>query len=113
MLAAAAVLAMAVGTLLRRSVGAVALTLVLIVLPYLLTSAAIVPAGPARWLLRLTPAAGFAIQQSLKAYPQVDNPYTPALGYFPLSPWAGFAVLCAWALGALALATVVVRRRDA
>jgi hypothetical protein len=31
----------------------------------------------------------------------------------PLPWWAGFGVLCAWTAGALALATVVVRRRDA
>jgi ABC-type transport system involved in multi-copper enzyme maturation permease subunit len=112
-LAAAAVFALAIGTLLRRSAGAVAAAMVLIILPYLLATAGIVPTGPARWLLRLTPAAGFAIQQTVRVYPQVDNPYTPRLGYFPLSPWVGFAVLCGYAVVALGAAVYVVRRRDA
>ncbi len=113
LLAVAAVLALAVGTLLRRSAGAVAAVIVLIVLPYLLATAAVLPAVPAQWVLRLTPAAAFAIQQTVIAYPQVDNAYVPALGYFPLSPWAGFAVLCLYAATALGLAAYVVGRRDA
>jgi hypothetical protein len=43
----------------------------------------------------------------------VIGSYTPSEGYFPLAPWAGFAVLCAWTAFALALAVVLVRRRDA
>jgi hypothetical protein len=34
-------------------------------------------------------------------------------GYYPLSPYAGFAVLCLWAAAALALALVMLHRRDA
>ena len=37
----------------------------------------------------------------------------PVQGYYPLSPYAGFAVLCLWAAAALALALVMLRRRDA
>ena len=47
------------------------------------------------------------------AYPQVDNVYAPSAGYYPLAPWAGFAVLCGWAVLALALAAYALRRRDA
>jgi ABC-type transport system involved in multi-copper enzyme maturation permease subunit len=113
-LAVAAVLAIAIGTILRRGSGAVAVVVVVIVLPYLLTVAApILPAGPADWLLRITPAAGFAIQQTLIQYPQVTNTYTAAYGYYPLPPWAGLAVLCAWAALALSLAVFLLRRRDA
>jgi hypothetical protein len=84
-----------------------------IVLPYLLaTLPGVLPVGAEQWLTRLTPAAGFAIQQSTPAYPQVYASYTPGTGYFPLAPWAGFAVLCAWAAAALALAVFVLRRRD-
>jgi ABC-type transport system involved in multi-copper enzyme maturation permease subunit len=111
--AVAAVFALALGTLLRRSAGAIAGAVVLIVLPYLLASAAVVPAGPANWLLRLTPAAAFAVQQTIPVYRQIDAVRTPGLGYFPLSPWAGFAVLCAYAAVALGLAVYAVRRRDA
>jgi ABC-type transport system involved in multi-copper enzyme maturation permease subunit len=113
LLAVAAVLALAVGTILRRSVGAVAAVVVLTVLPYLLAISAVLPAGPAQWLLRLTPAAAFAIQQSIPAYPQVDHAYTPAFGYYPLGPWTGFAVLCGWTVLALGLAAYLLRRRDA
>jgi ABC-type transport system involved in multi-copper enzyme maturation permease subunit len=111
--AVAAVLALAVGTLLRRGAGTVTAVVVGIVLPYLLAVASVLPAGPAQWLTRLTPAAAFAVQQSTPAYPQVNASYTPADGYFPLSPAAGFAVLCAYAVVAVAVATVALRRRDA
>jgi ABC-type transport system involved in multi-copper enzyme maturation permease subunit len=112
-LAVAAVLAMAVGTTLRRSAGAIAGIIVVVVLPYFLSTASILPAGLAQWLLRVTPAAGFAIEQTLTQYPQVSNLYTPAYGYYPLAPWAGFAVLCAYAALALGLALFQLRRTDA
>jgi ABC-type transport system involved in multi-copper enzyme maturation permease subunit len=113
-LAVAAVIALAIGTILRRGVGAVAVVVVVIVLPYMFTVAApILPPGAADWLLRLTPAAAFAIQQTLIQYPQVTNTYAAAYGYYPLPPWAGLAVLCAWAALALSLAVFLLRRRDA
>jgi hypothetical protein len=113
-LAVAAVIALAIGAVLRRSAGAVAAVIVLIVLPYLLTVAIpILPAGPADWLARVTPAAAFAVQGTLVQYPQVSNVYTPSAGYYPLAPWAGFAVLCAWAAVALAVAAYLLHRRDA
>ncbi|MFC1401046.1 MULTISPECIES: ABC transporter permease subunit [Streptacidiphilus] len=112
LLAVAAVLALAVGTILRRGAGAVTVVIAMIVLPYILATASVLPAGPSEWLLRLTPAAGFAIQQSLKAFSQVAGVYTPTNGFFPLSPWAGFAVMCGWAAVALAVAGYLLRRRD-
>jgi ABC-type transport system involved in multi-copper enzyme maturation permease subunit len=113
-LAVAAVIALAIGTILRRSAGAVAAVIVVIVLPYLLTvTTPLLPVGPTEWLARVTPAAAFAVQQTLIAYPQVSNVYTPSAGYYPLAPWAGFAVLCAWAAVALAVAAYVLHRRDA
>ncbi|HEY3606768.1 MAG TPA: ABC transporter permease subunit [Pseudonocardiaceae bacterium] len=113
LLAVAAVLALAVGTLVRRSAGAVTAVIVAIVLPYILAVASVLPAGAAEWLTRFTPAAAFAIEQSMPAYPQVTASYTPADGYFPLSPLAGFAVLCGYAALALGAAFLVLRRRDA
>jgi ABC-type transport system involved in multi-copper enzyme maturation permease subunit len=114
LLTVAAVLALAVGAVLRRSGGAVTAAIAVIVLPYVLgTVPGILPAGAEDWLLRLSPAAAFAIQQSAPAYPQVTASYVPGNGYFPLAPWAGFAVLCAWAAAALALAVYLLRRRDA
>jgi ABC-type transport system involved in multi-copper enzyme maturation permease subunit len=113
LLAVAAVLALAIGTIMRRSAVAVATAIVVVVLPYILGTAGVLPTGPAQWLLRITPAAAFAIQQSIPAYHQVVQAYTPVTGYYPLAPWAGFAVLCLWAAVALGAAGYLLRRRDA
>ena len=114
LLAVAAVLALAVGALVRRSAVAVTAVITGVVLPYLLAVLpGVLPPGADEWLVRVTPAAAFAIQQTSPAYPQVLAQYSPATGYFPLAPWAGFAVLCAWTAAALALAVVMLRRRDA
>ncbi len=113
LMAVAAVLALGIGALFKRSVGAVASAIVLIVVPYILSTAAILPAATADWVLRFTPAAGFAVQQTIPAYHQVDGFYTPASGFYPLAPWLGFTVLCAWAAAALGLAAYRLRRRDA
>jgi ABC-type transport system involved in multi-copper enzyme maturation permease subunit len=113
LLAVVAVLALAVGAILRRSATAITLVVAAIVLPYILATAQALPAGASQWLLRLTPAAGFAIQQSFTQYPQVAAAYTPSNGYYPLTPWAGFAVLCGYTAAALALAVYFIRRRDA
>jgi hypothetical protein len=113
LLAVAAVLALAVGTAMRRSAGAVTTVIVAIVLPYILAISSVLPAGASEWLLRFTPAAAFSIMQSMPRYPQVAAHYTPADGYFPLAPWGGFAVLCGYAVLALGLAFFLLRRRDA
>jgi ABC-type transport system involved in multi-copper enzyme maturation permease subunit len=114
LLAVAAVLALGIGAVLRRSAAAVTAVIAVIVLPYFFAGPlAVLPAGAADWLLRVTPAAGFAIQAGYPRYPQLDYSYTPANGYFPLAPWAGFAVLCMWAALALGLAGFLLRRRDA
>ena len=101
------------GTILRRSTAAVAAVVAAIVLPYLLISTPFLPAAVSEWLARVTPAAAFAVQQTLRAYPQVSSIYTPANGYYPLAPWSGFAVLCVYAVLALGLAAILLRRRDA
>ncbi|MGW8887154.1 ABC transporter permease subunit [Streptomyces sp. NPDC055749] len=113
LLAAASVCALAVGAVLRRSAAAITLVVVGMVLPYLLATASVLPPAASDWLLKVTPAAGFAIQQSVEHYDQVVTVYSPAHGYFPLAPWAGFAVLCAYAAVAFAAAWVLIRRRDA
>jgi len=113
LLAVGAVFAVALGAVLRRSAAAITLAVVTVVLPFLLTALHVFPAGVGAWLLRLTPAAGLAIEQSIPNYPQVTNLIEPARGVYPLPPFAGFAVLCAWAAAALALAFILLRRRDA
>jgi ABC-type transport system involved in multi-copper enzyme maturation permease subunit len=113
MLALAAVFAVALGTILRRSAAAITIAVVIVVMPFLLAALNVVPTGVGDWLLRLTPAAGLAIEQSIPRYSQVYTVIDPVRGYWPLSPYAGFAVLCLWTAAALALAMVLLRRRDA
>ncbi len=112
-LAVAAVFAVALGAVLRRSAVAITVAVVTVVLPFLLAGLNIVPSGVGGWLLRLTPAAGQAVQQSIPLYPQATSVLSPVRGYYPLSPYAGFAVLCLWAAAALGLAFILLRRRDA
>jgi ABC-type transport system involved in multi-copper enzyme maturation permease subunit len=113
LLAAAAVFALAIGTIVRRGAAAVAAVIVAIVLPYILAVASVLPAGAAQWLARVTPAAAFAVQQTVTAWPMVKASYTPTNGYYPLSPWLGLAVLCLYAAVAYAVAHRLLRRRDA
>ena len=98
-LAVAAVIALAIATVLRRSAAAVATVIVVTVLPYLLTVAVpILPLGPADWLARVSPAAGFAVQQTLIQYPQVSNVYAPrqATGRWPRGPASRCCVPGPW-----------------
>jgi hypothetical protein len=113
LLAVAAVFAVALGAVLRRSAAAVTVAVAAVVLPFLLAALNVFPPGVGAWLLRLTPAAGLAIQQSIPDYSQVTSTSSPAGGYYPLPPLAGFAVLCCYAAAALGLALVLLRRRDA
>ncbi|GIF21956.1 hypothetical protein BJ973_002281 [Actinoplanes tereljensis] len=113
LLALTAVLAYAIGAVLRRGVPAVALAILAVIVPYLLATTSVLPTTAAQWLMRVTPAAAFAVQQALPAYPQVGKPYTPTDGYFPLPPWAGLLVLAAWAAAILAFAVIRTRRADA
>jgi hypothetical protein len=113
LVAVAAVLTLAVATVVRRSTAAITIVIVTVVVPYFLSVTGAVPTGVANWLLRITPAAAFALQQSTPAYHQVQAPYSPGTGFFPLAPWAGFAVLCAWTALAMILAAYLLHRRDA
>jgi hypothetical protein len=112
-LAVAAVFALALGAVLRRSGAAITIAVVTVVMPFLLAGLNVVPSGVGAWLLRLSPTAGLGIQQSIPRYPQVASVLSPVQGYYPLPPYAGFAVLCIWAAAALGLAYVLLRRRDA
>ncbi|WP_020573798.1 hypothetical protein [Actinopolymorpha alba] len=109
--AVAAVIALALGMLLRRGWAAVLVAISTVVLPYLLAVLPLLPDDVARWLLRLTPAAGFAVQQTVREYPQVVAHYAPLAGYFPLPWWVGFAILCGYAAVALALIAFRLRRQ--
>lgn len=98
------------GTLFRRSAAAVSLGVVLLVLPTILGT--VLQGAAGAWLFRLTPAAGFAVQQAIPAYAQVSYPYDALNGFYPLAPWAGFAVLCLWSALALGLGALALERRD-
>jgi ABC-type transport system involved in multi-copper enzyme maturation permease subunit len=114
LLATASILALAVGTMFRRSALAVTTVIGAMVLPYILVAQIpFIPASARNWLTRVTPAAAFAVQQTLVRYHQVTSVYTPYSGYYPLAPWAGFAVLAGYAVLALAVAAALLRRRDA
>ncbi|MEO3746591.1 hypothetical protein [Plantactinospora sp. B5E13] len=110
-LAAIAVFSLALGTVLRRAAGTVAAVIVLIVLPQLLASG--LPPVAGQWLMRLTPAAGFTIQQTIPRYDHVPRICVPENGCVYDQPWAGFAVICAYALVTMAVALWAVQRRDA
>jgi ABC-type transport system involved in multi-copper enzyme maturation permease subunit len=121
LLAVAAVLALAIGTIVRRSAAAVAIVIVVIVVPYLLAFNPLPgsqprgsgPAGGGGWPMQITPAAAMSIQQAVPQFHQLIVIYSLNAGYYPLAPWAGLAVECAWAAAALVLAFVLLRRRDA
>ena len=113
LIAMAAVLTLAVATIVRRSAAAILIVIVAVVVPYFLSATSALSAGVANWLLRITPAAAFALQQPAPRYYQVQAPYSPGTGFFPLASWTGFAVLCAWTAIALAAAAYLLKRRDA
>ncbi|MBQ1049231.1 hypothetical protein KBX50_12255 [Micromonospora sp. C51] len=101
-LALCAVLTYGLAVWLRRGSAAILIGLSLVALPYAVTAFPLLPDTVSEWLLRLTPAAGFAVKQTMEEYPQVTAHYSPSTGYFPLPWWAGLAVLCAY--------TVIVMR---
>jgi ABC-type transport system involved in multi-copper enzyme maturation permease subunit len=115
LLAVAAVLALAIGTIVRRSAPAVAIAIGVTLVPYLLVLGPLQGAnGQAPgWPLLITPAAALSVQQAVPRFHQLIAVYRPNAGYYPYPPWAGLAVECAWAAAALALAFFLLRRRDA
>ncbi|MBM7785273.1 DUF1349 domain-containing protein [Tenggerimyces flavus] len=106
-----AVFANGLSAWLRRRWLAIVVAVLLVAVPYVLTAFPLLPDVVADWLLRLTPAAGFAVLQTAVEYPQVTAHYAPSSGYFPLPWWAGLTVLAAYALAAMAASGSVGRRR--
>ncbi|MFD9563066.1 hypothetical protein [Streptomyces sp. NPDC059994] len=103
-LALTAVLALALAAVLRRTWPAILLAITTLALPYAVTAVPLLPDTLSRRLLRTTPAAGFATQQTLTEYPQVIAHYAPSAGYFPLPWWAGTGVLCMYVVVVLGVA---------
>jgi ABC-type transport system involved in multi-copper enzyme maturation permease subunit len=94
-----ALIGLGLGTILRRSAGPVTLVIAAIVVPSIVSG--LLPFSVEKWLQRLTPLAGLAIQQTRDRF---DN---------YIGPWAGFGVLCAYAAVILGAAFWMLRRRDA
>lgn len=109
-LALAAVLSVAAGAITRHSASAITAVIVLFVLPTVVVGA--LPLTAAEWVLRLTPAAGFSIQQAVDRYDHVETSCLPDDGCSFEQPWAGLGVLVAYTAVGLALAYRLIRRRD-
>jgi hypothetical protein len=99
LVAVVAVLSLAVATLTRRTAAAITVVLLALLAPQLIATG--LPADVAVWVERLTPAAGFAIQQTVQRYDTA------------IAPLAGLAVLAGYTALALAGAAWALRRRDA
>ncbi len=99
LLAVIGVFSVAVAVIVRRSAPAMTIVLLLLLVPQIVATG--LPLSAARWLERLTPAAGFAIQQTVVRFDRA------------IDPWAGLGVLCAYTAVALAAAAWLLRRRDA
>ncbi|MEV0315270.1 hypothetical protein [Nonomuraea fuscirosea] len=106
--AISALLALGLAALVRSRILAAGLAVALIVVPYLLASAGVAP-----WLLAITPAAGFAITQSVPAFAHVDVGPSLLEGHHPLAPWAGLTVACGYVVVVLGAAIIAHRRRAA
>jgi ABC-type transport system involved in multi-copper enzyme maturation permease subunit len=94
-----AVLSLAVAAITRRTAAAISVVLLALLVPQLVATG--LPVSVAVWVERLTPSAGFAVQQTIERYDTA------------LAPLAGLAVLAGYTLAALAGATWLLRRRDA
>jgi ABC-type transport system involved in multi-copper enzyme maturation permease subunit len=99
LLGVVAVLSLAVAAITRRTAAAISVVLLALLVPQLVATG--LPVSVAVWVERLTPAAGFAVQQTVERYDTA------------IAPLAGLAVLCGYTAVALAGATWVLRRRDA
>ncbi|MFJ4712994.1 ABC transporter permease subunit [Streptomyces sp. NPDC088785] len=97
-LALIAVLGLGVGALLRRTVPAIVLMFVAVVVLPIVASTTSITFGDV--VGSATPAAGLAIQQTRRL---IDDPTTP---------WAGFGVLCLYVVAVLAAARLRLVRRD-
>ena len=111
-LAGAALLALGLGALLRRSAGAVSAAIVLVGAA-LHTRLRGVAAGRRRMAAAGDPGRGSRRPADTAAVPAGRQRLRQLGRYFPLSAWAGLAVLAGWAALALGLAALALRRRDA
>ncbi|GLZ81613.1 hypothetical protein Afil01_64200 [Actinorhabdospora filicis] len=109
--ACAAVLALALGVLLRKGWRAGLVASAAALVPYLFVMLPVLPPGVVDWLFMVTPSAGYSVLGVLTAYPQVESLYAPYTGYYPLPWWAGLLIAAAYA-GALLYPAVRKGRAD-
>jgi hypothetical protein len=100
-----AVFAAALGAVVRHSATAISTVIGLVVLPVIVAS--VIPLTVGRWVLLLTPAGGLATWRSKPPTVALADP-TAAI-----EPLTGLASTAAYAAGALLLAWLLLRRRDA
>jgi len=93
------VLSLAVATIVRHTAVAIPVVILPLLVPAIVSTG--LPLSVANWLTRLTPAAGFAVQQTIERYDTA------------IAPLVGLGVLAAYAAVALGVATMLLRRRDA
>jgi hypothetical protein len=99
-----AVFSLGLGAILRRSVGAITIAVVLFVVSTLLVSG--LPLSAAQWVMRTTPAAGLSVLQTVER-PHAIEPWSMS------PPLVGLGVLAAYAVATMTVAVWLVRRRDA
>jgi len=101
-LAVVGLLALGLGTLIRRTAGAIAVVVALMfILPGL------VGALPSSWQITIT---GYLPSNAGQAI--IGHTRFAARGALLLSPWVGFAVFCTYAAAALITAAVILSQRD-
>jgi hypothetical protein len=93
------VLSLAIATIVRHTAVVIPVVILPLLVPSIVSTG--LPLSVATWLTRLTPAAGFSVQQTIERYDTA------------ISPLVGLGVLAAYAAVALGVATMLLRRRDA
>ena len=112
-LALTGVFATAVGTIVRNSAGAIAIVLgFVLVLPTIVQVFALITA--AEWVANLGTFLPSNAGARMYAYVSENAAADPfGLGGLVLEPWQGGLVLVGWVVALLALASVLLKRRDA
>lgn len=103
--AALAVLAFALGAIMRHSAAAIASAIALVVIP--MFAGTPLPLTAARWLMYLTPAGGFSVQRIKAPDPTLVEPWAM------IGPWPGMAAVLGWAAITLLIGVRLTRKRDA
>lgn len=101
-----AVFSLGLGAILRRGAGAIAAVVMLLMVPVIIEGG--LPLAVAQWLIRSTPAAGFAILQT-QPVDQARRIVAPDMA----DPLPGLGVVALYAAASLAVAYWRLRRRDA